>query len=111
MLSQTSVRRKVIPMKAATERDQVVLSMLMEHHLHDGLTAEGAFNYLLGRTHVDRRKDSWRRSPRALAFWMKKKGFSVVRNSQMNRYFWGTKRVDAHGKRTFDKGKPLGMLA
>jgi hypothetical protein len=76
-------------MKPASERDQVVLGMLLEHpYLHDGLTAEGAFNYLLGRTHVDRRKDSWRRSPRALAFWMKKQGFSVIRNSQMNRYFW-----------------------
>ena len=88
-MSQTSVRRKVMPMKAATERDQVVLSMLLEHpYLHDGLTAEGAFNYLLGRTHVDRRKDSWRRSPRALAFLDEEKGLSVVRNSQMNRYFW-----------------------
>lgn len=77
------------PMTTPSDRDQVVLVMLLEHpYLHDGLTAEGAFNYLLGRTHVDRRKDSWRRSPRALAFWMKKKGFSVVRNSQMNRYFW-----------------------
>ena len=81
------------------KRDKVVLSMLLEHpYLHDGLTAEGAFNYLLGRTHIDRRTDTWRRSTRALAFWMKKKGFKVVRNSQMNRYYWDQEEEDVHGE-------------
>jgi len=33
-----------------------------------------------------------------LAFWMKKNGFTVVRNSQMNRYFWPRQEPDTHGE-------------
>ena len=76
----------------------VVLDMLLEHpFLGDGLTAEGAFNYLVGRV-VEGRCFIGIKSSRELAFWMKKNGFSVVRNSQMNRYFWPQQESDAHGE-------------
>jgi hypothetical protein len=82
-----------------SERDQRVLNLLLEHpYLNDGLTAEGAYHYLLGRTHSERKQEVWRRSARALSFWMKKNGFDVVRNSQVNRYFWPTESSDAHGE-------------
>ena len=72
-----------------SERDREVLSILLEHpYLHDGLTAEAAFNYLLGRLHIDRRQEKWRSSIRATSFWMKKQGFEVERKSTFNRYFW-----------------------
>ncbi len=75
-----------------------VLNMLLEHpFLDDGLTAEGAFNYLVGRV-VEGKCFVPIRSSRELAFWMKKNGFSVVRNSQMNRYFWPQQVGDTHGK-------------
>ena len=74
-----------------------VLNMLLEHpFLDDGLTAEGAFNYLVGRV-VEGKCFVPIRSSRELAFWMKKNGFSVVRNSQMNRYFWPQQVGDTHG--------------
>ena len=38
------------------------------------------------------------KSSRELAFWMKKNGFTVVRNSQMNRYFWPRQEPDTHGE-------------
>ncbi len=76
----------------------VVLTMLLEHpFLEDGLTAEGAFNYLVGRV-VEGKCFVPIRSSRELAFWMKKNGFSVVRNSQMNRYFWPGETEDTHGE-------------
>ena len=75
--------------RVANERTQQLLDILLEHpFLHDGLTAEAAFNYLLGRTHFDRRQEKWRTSVRAFAFWLKKNGFLVVRKTQVNRYFW-----------------------
>ena len=91
-------------MKAPSE----TTSMLLEHpYLHDGLTAEGAFNYLLSH---DRDSPMIRGEiPKSSCVWMKKKGFSVVRNSQMNRYFWEQRK--GCPRRTFDKGKPLGMFA
>lgn len=74
---------------ALSERDGEILSILLEHpYLHDGLTAEAAFNYLLGRTHNDRRQEGWRSSIRKTSFWMKKVGFRVVRTGPYNRYFW-----------------------
>ena len=75
-----------------------VLTMLLEHpFLGEGLTAEGAFNYLVGRV-VEGKCFVPIRSSRELAFWMKKNGFSVVRNSQMNRYFWPSELADTHGE-------------
>jgi hypothetical protein len=71
------------------KRNQEILSVLLEHpYLHDGLTAEAAFNYLLGRLHVDRRQEKWRSSIRSTSFWMKKQGFKVERKGPFNRYFW-----------------------
>ena len=76
----------------------LVLDMLLEHpFLDDGLTAEGAFNYLVGRV-VEGKCFVGIKSSRELALWMKKNGFSVVRNSQMNRYFWPQQDQDAHGE-------------
>jgi len=76
----------------------VVLDMLLEHpFLEQGLTAEGAFNYLVGRV-VEGKCFVPIKSSRELAFWMKKNGFSVVRNSQMNRYFWPQQLEDTHGE-------------
>ena len=76
----------------------VVLDMLLEHpFLGEGLTAEGAFNYIVGRV-VEGKSFVGIKSSRELAFWMKKNGFSVVRNSQMNRYFWPSKAENTHGE-------------
>ena len=76
----------------------VVLDMLLEHpFLGEGLTAEGAFNYIVGRV-VEGRSFVGIKSSRELAFWMKKNGFDVVRNSQMNRYFWPSKTENTHGE-------------
>ena len=98
-------------MKAATERDQVVLSMLLEHpYLHDGLTAEGAFNYLLGRTHRSS-QGFVEKIPKSPCVLDEEKGLFRCQKLSNEQIFLGTKRVDAHGKQTFDKGKPLGMLA
>ena len=75
----------------------VVLDMLLEHpFLGEGLTAE-AFNYIVGRV-VEGKSFVGIKSSRELAFWMKKNGFSVVRNSQMNRYFWPSKTENTHGE-------------
>ncbi len=71
------------------ERDRELLGMLLEHpYLDDGLTAEGAFNYLLGRTFYERHQERWRQSARVLAYWMKKSGFESRRTGDVNRYFW-----------------------
>ena len=76
-------------MTQQSERDKEVLQILLEHpFLHDGLTAEGAYNYLLGRTHADKRQERWRRSSRTLAFWMKKMGFASKRTGDVNKYSW-----------------------
>jgi len=81
-----------------TTQKSVVLSMLLEHpFLDDGLTAEGAFNYIVGRV-VEGKSFVGIKSSRELAFWMKKNGFDVVRNSQMNRYFWPSKAENNHGE-------------
>jgi len=86
----------VTPM--ASDRDGVVLSILLEHpYLHGGLTSEAAFHYLLGRLHDDRRQESWRKSARTLAFWMKRQGFEVVKKSQMNLYLWPQESQDTIG--------------
>ena len=76
----------------------VVLDMLLEHpFLGEGLTAEGAFNYIVGRV-VEGKSFVGIKSSRELAFWMKRNGFSVVRNSRMNRYFWPSKAENTHGE-------------
>ena len=81
-----------------TTQKSVVLNMLLEHpFLEDGLTAEGAFNYIVGRV-VEGKSFVGIKSSRELAFWMKKNGFDVVRNSQMNRYFWPKNHQDTHGE-------------
>jgi hypothetical protein len=81
-----------------SNKKTVVLDMLLEHpFLDDGLTAEGAFNYLVGRV-VEGKCFVGIKSSRELAFWMKKNGFTVVRNSQMNRYFWPRQEPDTHGE-------------
>ena len=78
--------------------NSVVLDMLLEHpFLGEGLTAEGAFNYIVGRV-VEGRSFVGIKSSRELAFWMKKNGFDVIRNSQMNRYFWPSKTENTHGE-------------
>ncbi len=75
--------------KALNERDHQVLGLLLQHpYLHDGLTAESGYNYLLGRTHRDRRNEQWRKSARTFAFWMKRCGFDAIRMGDVNRYFW-----------------------
>jgi hypothetical protein len=72
-----------------SKRDSEVLTVLLEHpYLHDGLTAESAFNYLLGRFHIDRRQEKWRTSIRATSYWMKKQGFESKIKSTVNKYFW-----------------------
>ncbi len=75
--------------KALNERDGHILSLLLEHpYLHDGLTAESGYNYLLGRTHNDRRNEQWRKSARTFAYWMKRSGFNATRVGDVNRYYW-----------------------
>lgn len=72
-----------------TNRDEVILAALLEHpFLHDGISAESAYNYLLGRTHYDRRQEKWRESSRKTAFWLIQRGFIVVRSGSKNKYFW-----------------------
>ena len=76
-------------MTEQNERDKEILAILLEHpFLGDGLTAEGAYNYLLGRTHQDKRQERWKRSSRTLAFWMKKMGFDSKRTGDVNKYRW-----------------------
>ena len=75
--------------KALSERDGIILTILLEHpYLHDGLTAESGYNYLLGRTHNDRRNEQWRKSARTFAYWMKRSGISATRVGEVNRYYW-----------------------
>ena len=76
-------------MTEQNESDKEMLAILLEHpFLGDGLTAEGAYNYLLGRTHQDKRQERWKRSSRTLAFWMKKMGFDSKRTGDVNKYRW-----------------------
>jgi len=75
--------------KEQSDRDVLVLELLLEHpYLHDGLTAESGYNYLLGRTHNDRRNEKWRKSTRTFAYWLKRNGFNSTRIGDVNRYFW-----------------------
>ena len=72
-----------------SERDRVILSLLLEHpYLHDGLSAEAGYNYVLGRTHYDRKNEKWRKSARSFAYWMKRNGFRSERVGDINRYYW-----------------------
>tara|TARA_B100000902_G_C26868604_1_gene696625 strand:- start:208 stop:477 length:270 start_codon:yes stop_codon:yes gene_type:complete len=76
-------------MKAANERDGEILQLLLEHpFLDDGISAEGAYNYLLGRTHHQKRQERWKQSSRVLAYWMKKMGFTSRRTGDVNKYSW-----------------------
>ena len=78
-----------------SERDEKLLGILLEHpYLHDGMNAEAAYNYLLGRTHNDRRNEKWRKSVRTLAYWMKRSGFDSQRSGDVNRYFWIVKEPE-----------------
>lgn len=73
-------------------RDEVILEALLAHpYLHGGITAEAAWNYLLGRMHHDRRREKWRESSRKLAFWLKGQGFISVRSGSVNKYHWVVK--------------------
>ena len=75
--------------KEQSDRDVLDLNLLLEHpYLHDGLTAESGYNYLLGRTHSDRRNEQWRKSTRTFAYWLKRNGFNSTRIGDVNRYFW-----------------------
>jgi len=72
-----------------SDHESEVLSALLEHpFLGNGLTADGAYNYLLGRFHFDRRNSHWRRSARVLSYWMKKQGFRHIKRTNDNRYYW-----------------------
>lgn len=74
---------------ALNERDRHILSLLLEHpYLHDGLTSEAALNYLLGRTHSDRRSEPWRRSVRAFSHWLGRVGFESKKSGSVYRYHW-----------------------
>jgi hypothetical protein len=76
-------------MKPASERDGEILQVLLEHpFLDDGISAEGAYNYLLGRTHHEKRQERWKQSSRVLAYWMKKMGFTSTRTGDVNKYSW-----------------------
>ncbi len=75
--------------KALSEREHHILGLLLEHpYLHDGITAESGYNYVLGRTHNDRRNEQWRKSTRTFAFWLKRCGFKSARQGDVNRYYW-----------------------
>jgi hypothetical protein len=72
-----------------SDRDHEILQLLLEHpFLDDGLSAEGAYNYLLGRTHHQKRQERWKQSSRILAYWMKKMGFASIRTGDVNKYSW-----------------------
>ncbi len=76
-------------MAQTNERDGEILQLLLEHpFLDDGISAEGAYNYLLGRTHHQKRQERWKQSSRVLAYWMKKMGFTSTRTGDVNKYFW-----------------------
>ena len=75
-------------MAQTNERDGEILQLLLEHpFLDDGISAEGAYNYLLGRTHHQKRQERWKQSSRVLAYWMKKMGFTSTRTGDVNKYF------------------------
>ena len=72
-----------------SDRDQELLKLLLEHpFLDDGISAEGAYNYLLGRTFHQKRQERWKQSSRVLAYWMKKMGFTSTRTGDVNKYSW-----------------------
>ena len=74
------------------KRDEVILDALLDHpYLHGGITAEAAWNYLLGRMHHSRHQEKWRESSRKLAFWLKSQGFISVRSGSVNKYHWVVK--------------------
>lgn len=76
-------------MAQKNERDEEILQLLLEHpFLDDGISAEGAYNYLLGRTHHQKRQERWKQSSRILAYWMKKMGFTSTRTGDVNKYTW-----------------------
>ena len=76
-------------MKPTNERDNEILQLLLEHpFLDDGISAEGAYNYLLGRTYFEKRQERWKQSSRVLAYWMKKMGFASTRTGDVNKYTW-----------------------
>ena len=76
-------------MAQTNERDGEILQLLLEHpFLDDGISAEGAYNYLLGRTHHQKRQERWKQSSRVLAYWMKKMGFTSTRTGDVNKYTW-----------------------
>jgi len=76
-------------MQATNERDGEILQLLLDHpFLDDGISAEGAYNYLLGRTHNQKRQERWKQSSRILAYWMKKMGFASTRTGDVNKYSW-----------------------
>ena len=76
-------------MTQTNERDGEILQLLLEHpFLDDGISAEGAYNYLLGRTHHQKRQERWKQSSRVLAYWMKKMGFTSTRTGDVNKYSW-----------------------
>lgn len=71
------------------KRDRHLLSLLLDYpYLHDGITAEAGLNYLLGRTHNDRRNERWRLSIKAFAWWLKRMGFSSVSGPTVYKYYW-----------------------
>jgi|TARA_B110001454_G_scaffold218261_1_gene245779 hypothetical protein len=77
--------------KPLSEREHHILGLLLEHpYLHDGITAEAGYNYVMGRTHTDRRNEQWRKSARTFAFWLKRCGFNATRQGDVNRYYWIT---------------------
>ena len=76
-------------MAQTNERDGEILQLLLEHpFLDDGISAEGAYNYLLGRTYFEKRQERWKQSSRVLAYWMKKMGFASTRTGDVNKYTW-----------------------
>ena len=76
-------------MTQTSDRDQEILKLLLEHpFLDDGISAEGAYNYLLGRTFHQKRQERWKQSSRVLAYWMKKMGFTSTRTGDVNKYSW-----------------------
>ena len=89
-------------MSATNERDGELLVLLLEHpFLDDGISAEGAYNYLLGRTHHQKRQERWKQSSRILAYWMKKMGFDSTRTGDVNKYSWPKDLIAVNGDESY----------
>jgi len=89
-------------MSATNERDKELLTLLLEHpFLDDGISAEGAYNYLLGRTHHQKRQERWKQSSRILAYWMKKMGFDSTRTGDVNKYSWSQDPVAVNSDNSY----------